>query len=120
MIAQTCSGVNVSGAPERGASASRAATGASDGPLSQRLRHWRTVFGQMPSWRAISRTAVPAAERKIISARSAELARRLVRPGETLQVRLLLSGQDNRRGGKARHERAPANQDKASDPALPC
>jgi hypothetical protein len=36
MIAQTCSGVNVAGAPGRGASASRTTTGASAGLDS----HW--------------------------------------------------------------------------------
>lgn len=73
MIAQTCSGVKVAGAPERGASVSRNTTGASVGPANQRARQWRTVLGQAPSWRAISRTDVPVAERKIISARSAKL-----------------------------------------------
>jgi len=73
MIAQTCSGANVAGAPERGASVSRNTMGACVGPANQRARQMRTVLGQTSSWRAISRTEVPAAERKIISARSAKL-----------------------------------------------
>jgi len=71
MIEQTCSGLNVAGAPQRGASSNRSAIGACAGPANQRARQWRTVLGQTQSWRAISRTPVPAAERKIISARSA-------------------------------------------------
>jgi len=73
MIAQTCSGENVAGAPGRGASVSRATTGVCAELASHWARQCRTVFGQTPSSRAISRTGVPAAERRIISARSASL-----------------------------------------------
>jgi hypothetical protein len=49
MMAQTCSGANVAGAPGRAASQSRTATGASAALASRQARQWRTVFGQTPS-----------------------------------------------------------------------
>lgn len=49
MIAQTCSGVNVAGAPERGSSSNRIATGAFVELANQRARQCRTVLGQTPS-----------------------------------------------------------------------
>ena len=70
-IAQICSGVKVPGAPGRWASDSRSVAGADVAAVRQRSRQWRTVFGQTPSWRAISRTPVPAAANKISRARSA-------------------------------------------------
>ncbi len=73
MIAQTCSGVNVAGAPGRGSSASRTAIVVPGGAASQRARHSRTVFGQTSSRRAISRTPVPADDSRIMVARSASL-----------------------------------------------
>ena len=72
-IAQICSGVNVAGAPGRGASANRWATGVASAALRQRRCQWRTVFGHTPSWRAIWRTPVPAAASRISRARSASL-----------------------------------------------
>ena len=69
-IEQICSGVNVPGDPGRGASVNRAVLDVSAGADSQRPRQWRTVFGQTPSWRAISCTAVPAAASRIMLARS--------------------------------------------------
>ena len=44
-IAQICSAVNIAGAPERGASASRSATLSSSVAASQRRRQSRTVLG---------------------------------------------------------------------------
>src|SRR5215467_9961185 len=46
--AQICSGVNVAGAPERCASASRAGTSSLSAASRQRLRQYRTVLGQTP------------------------------------------------------------------------
>ena len=45
MIAQTCSGVNVAGAPARGASTNRVATQASAALADHLARQRRTVFG---------------------------------------------------------------------------
>jgi hypothetical protein len=70
-IAQICSGANVAGAPGRGASANRWATGSASPAPRQRPSQWRTVLGQTPSRRPISRTPIPAAASRIISARSA-------------------------------------------------
>lgn len=72
-IAQTCSGVNVAGAPGRGSSARRATTAASAWPDPAAAPMAHCIFGQTPSCRVISRTSVSAAERRIISARSASL-----------------------------------------------
>jgi len=69
-IEQICSGVNVPGDPGRRASVNRSVLDVSAGADSQRVRQWRTVFGQTPSWRAISCTAVPAAASRIMAARS--------------------------------------------------
>ena len=54
--AQICSGVNVAGAPERGASASRSGTDCLSAASRHRLRQYRTVLGQTPSSRALART----------------------------------------------------------------
>ena len=70
-IEQICSGVNVAGAPGRGASANRLATDAASSSARHRPSQWRTVFGQTPNRRPISRTPVPLAASKTISARSA-------------------------------------------------
>ena len=43
--AQICSGVNVGGAPDRGASASRSQTDCLSSACRHRLRQYRTVFG---------------------------------------------------------------------------
>jgi hypothetical protein len=53
--AQICSAVNVAGAPERGASASRSGTDCLSAAFRQRLRQYRTVLGQTPSSRALGR-----------------------------------------------------------------
>ena len=84
IIAQICCGVNVAGAPARGASARRCATatatafaapavcvaGDAEAAVRQRCSQWRTVLGHTSSWRAISRTPVPLAASRIILARS--------------------------------------------------
>src|SRR3974377_2427733 len=69
--AQICSGVYVGGAPDRGASVSRSQTERFSSACCQRLRHCRTVFGQTPSCRALSRTPTPSAPWRIVRARSA-------------------------------------------------
>ena len=38
-----------------------------------------------------------------------QTARRFLRPNETLKLRLLLGRESNRRGGKARHGKAPGD-----------
>ena len=52
ITAQTCSGVNVAGAPERGASAKRSGADCLSGARRHRLRQYRTVFGHTSSSRA--------------------------------------------------------------------
>src|SRR5215204_1046971 len=69
--AQICSAVNVAGAPERGASASRSATGWPSVAPRQRLHQYRTVFGHTPSSRALARTPFPSATCRIRRARNA-------------------------------------------------
>src|SRR3974390_1808545 len=69
--AQICSGVYVGGAPDRGASESRSQTEHLSSACRHRLRQYRTVFGQTPSSRALSRTPTPSAACTIIRARSA-------------------------------------------------
>src|SRR3974377_2341236 len=69
--AQICSGVYVGGAPDRGASVSRSQTERFSSACRQRLRQCRTVFGQTPSCRALSRTPRPRAPWGIMGARSA-------------------------------------------------
>jgi hypothetical protein len=69
--AQICSAVNVVGAPERGASASRSGTDCGSAAFRQRLRQYRTVLGQTPSSRALARTPMPSAACTIMRARRA-------------------------------------------------
>ena len=53
--AQICSAVNVAGAPERGASASRLGTDCPSPARRHRLHQYRTVFGHTPTSRALAR-----------------------------------------------------------------
>src|SRR5271157_186906 len=69
--AQICSGVYVGGAPDRGASASRSQIAHLSSASRHRLRQYRTVFGQIPSSRALLRTRIPSVARKMMRARSA-------------------------------------------------
>src|ERR1043166_6428815 len=69
--AQICWAVNVAGAPARGASASRSETACLSPARRHRLRQYRTVFGQTPSSRALSRTPTPSAACRMIRARNA-------------------------------------------------
>src|ERR1700726_2611613 len=59
-IAQICSGVYVAGAPDRGLSANRTATGQFSAARRHRVRQRRTVFGDTPSPGALSRTPTPS------------------------------------------------------------
>jgi hypothetical protein len=58
--AQICLGVNVGGAPDRGASASRSQTERLLSACRHRLRQYRTLLGQTPSSRALTRTPTPS------------------------------------------------------------
>jgi len=69
--AHICSGVNVAGDPDRGASASRSTTDRLSSAVRHRLRQYRTVFGQTPSSRALARTPIASAACKIRRARIA-------------------------------------------------
>jgi hypothetical protein len=104
--------IRIAGAPGRAASDSRTVTGASAALASQQARQWRTVFGQTPRWRAISRTPVPAAERRIIPARSASLrgvlCARASRCRSSAWAGVRMIGAAVRRGMKV-----PANQGEA-------
>ena len=71
MIAQTCSGVNLPGAPERGASLKRSAVLFVASASRQRLRHMLSVLRHMPRSCAVSPTPTPSAARMRIRARSA-------------------------------------------------
>jgi hypothetical protein len=55
----------------RGASARRCATCVALVELRQRCSRWRTIYGQTPSWRAVSSTPIPAAVSKVIRVRTA-------------------------------------------------
>src|ERR1700730_2931285 len=69
--AQICSGVNVAGAPERGASDSRSGTDCLSAASRQHLRQYLTVLGQTPSSRALARTPWPSTACKMMRARRA-------------------------------------------------
>jgi len=101
-IAQICSGVNVAGAPGRGASANRWATGAASSAARQRHSQCRTVFGQTPSRRAISRTPVPPAASRISWARSANFRdvpwARTKRVSACSSAVVMTTGSEQRRG----------------------
>src|ERR1700676_312643 len=71
ITAQTCSGVYVAGAPERGASASRSGTDCPSAARRHRWRQDRTVFGHTSSSRALSRTPTASAACNIMRARRA-------------------------------------------------
>ena len=63
--------MNVGGTPDRGASASRSQTERLLSACRHRLRHYRTLLGQTPSSRALTRTPTPSTACSMTRARSA-------------------------------------------------
>jgi hypothetical protein len=113
-IAQICSGVNVAGAPGRGASANRWATGAASSAARQRHSQCRTVFGQT---RDLPNASSPRRQQDQLGA-FGQFPRRAMGANQTGQ-RLLVSGShDNGIGAKTWHWTS-ANQRTSSGFAMP-
>ena len=86
----------------RGASARRCATCVALVELRQRCSRWRTIYGQTPSWRAVSSTPIPAAVSKVIRVTCC-LPWRGVRSHKADQRLLMRGGQNDGLGGQTRH-----------------